>query len=298
MIALVATLIVAVYILGPDLVARWILGFVVPRKNLMQTKSEEITRGIVRAIIPFILAWLLRNHGFVFLAPTTKIDFQTLFSGLYSESFFNANRCQFFLAAKLFLKFNVCLLVRLYVIVLLASLLINLLIKKYGALRQWLVLKTWCPRAIPTILATLILPSISEWHVMLSDILLPSRNLIIAVDILTKSGMLYQGILKDKLIASNGDLLTVALGSPKRFRREQYMEDRKNTPEPSLDPYWKRIPGNLFVIVASDIATLNVRYIPATVEQFGKEYRDIAAALNEISRKVANYSKSATINPA
>ncbi len=298
MIALVATLIIAVYILGPDLVARWILGFTVPRKNLMQTKSEEITRGILWAIFPFGFALILRNHGGVLLAPNSKIDYRVLFSGLYSESFFNENRCRFFLAANSFIRLNVCLLARLYAIVLSASLAINWLIRRYGALRHWLVSKRKCPRVIPTLLATLILPRISEWHVMLSDILLPSKNMNIAVDILTKSGMLYQGALQDKVIAPNGELLTVALGSPKRFRREKYLEDCKTIPALKPESYWTPIPGNLFVIVASDIASLNVRHIPATAKQFGKEYQDIAAALNELSLRVASYSKKAKTTQA
>jgi hypothetical protein len=95
-IALVATFLVAVYVLGPDLVARWVLGFVVPRKNVVQTKSEEVTRGALWSIIPLWLGWSLRHVGPLSLVPNSKFDLQVFYSGLFSESFFLKNQQEFF----------------------------------------------------------------------------------------------------------------------------------------------------------------------------------------------------------
>jgi hypothetical protein len=282
-IALVATLLVAVYILGPDLFARWLLGFAVPRRNIVQTKSEEITRGVMWAIFPLILAWWLRRFGPFALAPNSKFDVQTFFSGIYSESVFKENRDAFFVAAGAFLKLNLCIIARLYGLVLLGSLFFNWLIGKYGTIRAWLVSKN--KTRILRVFSTLILPRISEWHVILSPILLPSTDMFIAVDVLTKSGILYQGKLEDKVIAPDGGLQSVTLAEPKRFRREHYLKDSEAGAVSAVN-YWKPIPGNLFVIVASDIATLNVRHIPASVTRFSREFKDIADALHNIAQRV------------
>lgn len=82
MIALVATFLVATYVVGPDLLARWVLSFVVPRKNLVLSKSEEITQGVLWSIVPFGIAWSFRHIGWLSFPPTAKIDLQTFFSAL------------------------------------------------------------------------------------------------------------------------------------------------------------------------------------------------------------------------
>ena len=281
MIALVATLLVAVYVLGPDLVARWILGFVVPRKNIVQTKSEEITRGVLWAILPFSLAWLLRHVGPQSLASGSKLDLQTFFSGLYSEAFFSQHRQEFFSAADAFIKLNVCILLRLYAIVVTGSLVFNFLIEKYGVMRKHLSSHPILSRLQP-LLAIVILPRISEWHVVLSPILLPSKEMNIEVDVLTKSGTLYQGSLKDKVIAGDGSLHSLTLTKPRRFQRDRYIEERKMNPSVKLDNFWKAVPGQLFLIMGSDVSTLNVRHIPATVRRFAIEYADVAKLIKDV----------------
>jgi hypothetical protein len=284
-IALVATLLVAIYALGPDLVARWILGFVVPRKSLVQTRSEEITRGILWSILPLSIAWSLRHFGPLSLAPNSRIDLQMFFSGLYSESFFNQNRQSFFTAADSFINFNVCLMVRLYSIVIIFSLTFNVLIGKYGVMRNWFASRSGLSWMRP-VLSTIILPRISEWHVTLSPILLPSKDMNIEVDVLTKSGTLYQGALSDKIIAADGSLESLTLSNPRRFKRDQYLDDMKNQEKVKAEDYWKTIPGNLFVILEHDISTFNVRHIPGSVRRFSEEFKDIAEAMKDIQAKL------------
>ena len=41
MLGLLATFLVAAYLLGPGLLARQLLGFVIPRKTLIQTKAKR-----------------------------------------------------------------------------------------------------------------------------------------------------------------------------------------------------------------------------------------------------------------
>ena len=291
MIALVATFLIAIYVLGPDLIARWILGFVVPRKNLVLTKSEEILRGMMWSIVPFLLAWWLRHWGPFALPPNAKIDLQVFFSGLYSESFYNEHRADFFSAASAFFELNRCLTLRLYLIVLVASVIFNILITRYGRIREWLrgrdgfwSLPRWA-------LALFVLPRISEWHLVLSPVLLPSTRMSIEVDVLTKSGIMYSGRLADKALTPSGQLASLTLESPRRFRREHYLEARKADPSAKAEFFWKPIPGNLFVIVASEISTLNIRHIPA-VSRFGEKFQDIAKALKQLEQKLHDLEQS------
>jgi hypothetical protein len=113
----------------------------------------------------------------------------------------------------------------------------------------------------------------------------------IEVDVLTKSGTLYAGRLADKVIAASGDLQSLTLDSPRRFRRDQYFEAQKAVPSVKVEAYWKPIPGNLFVVVASDISTMNIRHVPP-VRRFGERFKDVADALKEIERKVRELEKS------
>ena len=291
MIALVSTLLIAAYILGPDLFARWLLGFVVQRKNIVQTKSEEITRGILWAIVPLTIAWFLRHTGPFAVAPGSRFDAQTFFSGIYSEAYFSVNREQFFAAAGSFLRLNLCILLRLYFVVLAGALFFNWTIQQYGRWRK----KLSSHSRFLGLLSKLILPRISEWHVILSPLLLPDKDMTIAVDVMTKSGVLYQGSLADKVIGADGGLQSLTLENPRRFRREQYVEDRKNNPAIDADQYWKTIPGNLFVILGPDIASVNVRHLPSMREFI--ELDDIADALREVVAKIKRQSRSALVEP-
>jgi hypothetical protein len=285
-IALVFTLLVAVYILGPDLVARWILGFVAPRKNLVLSRSEEVAHGFLWSIVPLTIAWMLRHVGPYSLAPGSSVDLQTFFSGLYSESYFEQNRQAFFSSAITFIHLNACLAVRLYSVVIAASLAINFLIAKYGVMRNWIASHrrlSW----LRVLLSTLILPRVSEWHVILSPMLLPSPDMNIEVDVLTKSDVLYQGALRDKILAQDGSLQSITLGSPKKFEREKFLEARKQNPDCRSEEYWKAIPGSLFVVIASDITNLNIRHLPSSVRRFGQEFSDVADAMKLLQAAVS-----------
>lgn len=293
MLALVITFLVAAYFLGPDLFSRWILSSKVPKRNISQTRSEEITRAIVWAIIPLVLAWFTRRIGPFPFPNNFKSDFVVFFNGLYSEAMFKEYGQKFFDSASVFVYANATILFRLYIITLAIALVINYLIGKYGAIRHVLTKKresrivSFLARFILGLISIIVLPRISEWHVILSPLLLPSDDINFAVDILTKSGNLYAGTLKDKMLDSSGQLQSLTLSETKRFRRAQYLEAQKQKSE--IDPikYWTSIPGNYFVIMASDIATLNVRHTPSTVKLYQDTFEDVAEALRKIveSRK-------------
>lgn len=281
MLALVLTFLIAVYILGPDLISRWVLGFVVPRKNIVQTKSEEVTRAVLWAIVPLLIAYYWAAYfGKLHLCAGWS-EVQTCFSGIYSETFFNQHRSEFFRALSATAWLNWCILWRLYLLVLIGSVALNLIISNYGYIRHKLGKGKW----LRSSLAFIVLPRISEWHVLLSGILLPSKQLRIYVDVLTKSGLMYRGILEDKTLTSDGTLLNIILAEPMRFKREQFQNERKNNPDVKAEDYWKEIPGNVFVLLTTDITSLNLRYTQTTMNEYVGS-AEIVEALSRIRERL------------
>ena len=43
--------------------------------------------------------------------------------------------------------------------------------------------------------------------------------------------------------------------------REEFQRDKEKGLEVRTDDFWKEIPGNLFVILGSDIANINLKYV-------------------------------------
>lgn len=279
MLALLFTVLFALYLLGPDLLARWLLSFVVPRKAVVQSRSEEITRAVIWAVFPFLIAlWgtsltgvLARNHSWATL--------RTLFAGLYSDGIFRADPDLWFRSAAAFTRINTALLGWMYGTVFGASLLLALLTSRYASLRRVLPYGF-----LRDLLARLVLPRVAEWHVMLSDMLLPAGNLLLEADILTRSG-LYRGRIQDKALGPDGNLRSITLDEPKRFQKELYLAAREKDGAANSSGFWAAVPGNMFVIVGSEVLNLNLRYIAppgqvvAPTQQQKDALRDLLAQL-------------------
>ena len=273
MLALLVSALVALYLLGPDLISRWVLGFAVPRRNVVQSRGEEVTRAILWAAIPLAVAitWARISGVFQHFGGTATI--QNVFSGLYSDKFFEANRAEFFLSFHAFFWMNVELLWRLYAVVLAIALLFNLLILRFN--RLWHRYRSRpMQRAVRFFLTYIILPRISEWHVLLSEMRLPPGSFVLSADLLTRSNVLYQGRIQDKMLNPDGSLHAITLASPRRFLRDEFHLAQAADPETESSDYWKSIPGNLFVILGSDIVNLNLKYVPLKPNTFKRSQAD------------------------
>ena len=260
MLALLLSTLIAIYLLGPDLVSRSILSFQVPRRNIIQSRGEEIVRAILIAVVPLAiaLAWTLVNGSFRHEGKLS--DLATVFSGLYSDKFFEAHQPAFFRSLRAFGWMNFSLLWRLYLLVVAIGLFFNLLIKNYN--RVWnRYRKGWLEGPVDFILTYIVLPRISEWHVLLSGMRLPPGPFILVADILTKSNALYQGRIQDKMLNADGSLHTITLASPRRFLRDEFRAQTDHDPDAESADFWKSVPGNLFVLMGSDIVNLNLKYI-------------------------------------
>ena len=258
MIAVAVSLVFALYLLGPDAFSRFLIGLTVPRRAVILTRSEEISRALIWAAISFSFAYVWCRAGGAWASVWRPDDLKLCFAGLYSESFFQAHQDAWFRSLHQVLWLNFSLFWRLYVSVFLLSLALTLLTHFYGVVRDWLPDWKWLKNAF----AALVLPRVAQWHVYLSKLLLGDRNLFISLDILTKSDKLYQGELADKALAADGTLVSITLAMPRRFDRAAYLKAKSDGQAPETEAYWKTIPTNMFVVMASDINTINLRYLP------------------------------------
>jgi hypothetical protein len=263
MLALTLTLITAVYILGPDLISRYILGFVVPRRSIQQTSSEEISRAIITAAVPFSLAvaWVTLRHVVVW--TEIKSDVQTYLAAILSQTFFDSHTPQFFQSAKTMASLFGAVAWRLYLLLIIYAIIVNILIINYGELRnsKWMSKYPFWRK----ILAAFVLPRISSWHILLRSVS-HSKSVDIRVDVITGRDALYRGTVHDLILAPDGALSGLLLTNPFRYQREKYLNDLKDYSQgpktkakPHPDNYWKEIPGHAFLIMADKIETLNLR---------------------------------------
>lgn len=258
MIAVAVSLLFALYVLGPDAFSRFVIGLTVPRRAVVLTRSEEISRALIWAAISFFFAYVWCRAGGAWADVWRPEAFRTCFAGLYSERFFEAHQDVWFGSLHQVLVANFRLLWRLYFCVLLLSITLTLLTHFYGIVRDRLPDWGWLKNGF----AALVLPRVAQWHVYLSRLLLGDRRLFISLDILTKSDKLYQGELAEKALAGDGTLVSVTLAAPKRFDRVAYVKAKEAGEAPAAEAFWKPIPTNMFVVMGSDINTINLRYLP------------------------------------
>ena len=255
MLALLVSFLIAVYLLGPNLIARWAADLVVFRKTRSESHAEEVARSILAAAIPLLLAIIWARWAGALWARGTQADVEIVFSALESDNFFQTHHAQFFSSLYAFFWMNYAILWRLYFVVMIACLVRIVVVLNYN--RIWRRLhKRW----MRTLLATIV-PRISEWDLLFSDMLLPEGSFRIMADVLTKTGGLYQGAIQDRMLNADGSLQSITLANPRRFERAEFRKAKAEDLATTTEEYWFNIPGNLFIVMASDIANLNLRYI-------------------------------------
>ena len=249
-------------------------------------------RGAFWALFPLLIAWTTRNHLTLRIPPGGAVSAQTVFSGLYSESTFSKNPTAFYSAMKTFAAINLCLLGRMYGLVVFGSIVLGFITRYFGWVRARM---SRFPR-ISKVLYLAVLPRISEWHVALSPMLLENRKQhSIEVDVMTKSGILYRGSVSEKSIGSDGNLQTLILAAACRFLHTDFVRDRTQfeglddktqATKPSPDKYWRKIPGVVFYIVGSDITSVNIRHVDQISSVEPNKDEQLQSLLREVNRIV------------
>lgn len=155
------------------------------------------------------------------------------------------------------------------------------------------------PRWLDRIAAQILPPSISEWHVLLTNFGSPITKAQIEIDVLSTDGILYRGGLRDYFFNAEGDLSGLLLSKAARYDRVQYSAHQQvdldaivaRWPEAPThkftrdrDTYWRFIPGaDLFYVPRERIANINVRHITPSA--------DVPKATEErlVNRKITGY---------
>jgi preprotein translocase subunit SecE len=296
MLVLAVTFLAAVYLYGPNLLARWIVSFVAPQKSAPTNRGEEITHAVLWASIPLGLAifWVWSRNVLPRWGHWATVDnVYVCFNGPCS----GADRTNFPASLRGVLGMNWSLLWREYLVVVAGAAVFSLLIRNFG----WLRRHTASP-ALRVLLARLVTPRIADWHIWLSDMLLPEEGLTVVVDVLTKNQTLYQGTVGKKTPASDGSLQALTLdsdgslqaltlSSPRRYLRDEYRKALAANPAAEREAFWRPIPGDIFILLGSDIINMNVHYVkPETKPAPGQLTQDDRSFLRDLTSQVPDFS--------
>ena len=262
MLALTLTLALAVYIFGPDAFSRFLLDFSVPRRSVSLTKSEEVYRAVIWSGLSGTVAWLWARWWGTLDRVWDWGELRTFFSGVVSDEYFRHNADAWFHSLHCTLWMNFCVLWRIYVVILLMSLLLHLGIRYYANIRDRFKGESLVSRSARSLLAAIVPPRIAAWHLLLSRILIRDRTIELHIDVMTKMNILYQGRLADKTLSPDGTLVSITLADPRRFLRSSYVDAKKLDAETDPKLFWRPIPTNMFIIMGSEIHSMNLRYVP------------------------------------
>ncbi len=268
MTALILSLLLVAYIVIPGIMVRRIVSLFVPLRRVQWNRTEELTSAVVGSIIPFCMAFAVvklsfwfGHHPFPFddSASLRWSDYKAIFSASYSEKlyehFLDTNNDAFWQSVLRVAKRQSRIVIWFYVASALQATIAGLVSYYYGDLKKY--------HLFESIAWKIMIPNISEWHVMLTPFIFPRRpRRTVCVDILTPEEKLYRGTVGDYHIDSSSRLTGILLKNACRFDRKSYISDKeKGDPRPN-DSYWKSIDGHNLYILADKIHNLNISFPP------------------------------------
>lgn len=294
MLAVTLTAILALYVLGPDLLFRWIVGCFAPAKFRKRTYGEQITAACLLAVIPFFLVWRVVGRLILDVYSDEHKALLLMFAkGVVAQGSYDYMKGGFFHSLPYVWKLNIWCLAALYALCAGLALFFGSQVSSLGThLRR-------CEEGSKRrkVLEWVVKPWAAEWHLRLSPMLLPSKEAFIQADILTKMDVLFRGKISEHHLGIDGELVSISLERVKKFRRVEFLEERMRRSEAakqqparaskaakslSADNYWSDIPGHFFVVKADEIVTLNLSYVKKEPVQFTDA--DLAVLRNIMDR--------------
>lgn len=267
MLAFVLTLVVAIYILGPDLFFRWLVGLFAPARVQTRSRSEEISKALFGSLIPFVISYLI-----LFLLFHRLRDYSMLkvfFSGVYSQKYFDQNSEVFFRSIKPVSVANARLTSLIYGFEFIWACVVIILMRNCGRIVRGFEKHKRLQR-VRNVVLYLVRPWTSEWHMKLSGILLERKSQFIQVDVMTKLDVLYRGKLVGYDLAADGSLVSLTLENAKKFKRQELLAARVKTPSKKINTasFWTPIEGRIFMLMSNEVVSLNLNYIdPSALQQ-------------------------------
>lgn len=264
MLALVASVLLGLYVFLPDFFFNKFAGSYADLKKYERTKVEEITGGIFVALIPFLVAWLLSSHLWFFghwPFPVSEnvsdklADYRLVFAALYHEDFFIHHQEEVWRAVShvkwhqlRFLSWN-------YLFLFAEIRLVRDLTANY-----WRWKNNWFYKRF---IASWLLRRVSEWELLLTAFNFdPKERRSVIVDVMTSDSHLYSGTVASYFKDKDGSLSGILLKPVRRFQYSRLEEDRKSSKPLPIEQYWKPIPGANFYISAENIVTMNIIFPP------------------------------------
>ncbi|MGD0930837.1 MAG: hypothetical protein ABR902_09310 [Candidatus Korobacteraceae bacterium] len=284
MVALAASIAIAVYLLVPHALFRVLLGRFVPLRAFQESKAEEFTNASVTLIVIFLCSVFLVHHTpYLKSHPfpcsdnlaSRRSDYQRVASAIYSEKEFR-NDDAFWGALWRTLDRQGRFLTWYYLLVLLFSIGATLSMKFYGALQK--------NRFFSVAVRFVILPYVSQWYALLTPFLFSDKSTVVTADVLMTDQVLYRGEVVEYFLDGAGDLSGLILGSPRRFDKRAQLREREQwgTARDTAD-FWRDILSAKLYLVASQIVNLNLTY--ASPKAFEDNVR------RELSRRGFNAKK-------
>ncbi|MBV9181506.1 MAG: hypothetical protein JO356_09340 [Acidobacteria bacterium] len=264
MTALIASALLGLYVFAPYIIFQRISSLFLPLKRFQRSRTEEIVAGITVAGIPMAITLFLFSRGWiggccvpfplVDSAQQRQSDYQVVFTAAYSDHYFLEHEGQSWAAAGRVFKRQMDFFAWNLLFVAGETLTFVLLIRYYWKLKT--------NTAYLWFAAPVLLPTISEWHVLLTDFNFPPKQRrTVEIDALSKDDILYRGTVVDHFLASSGELSGVLLSGAERFQYERLEEDRRAGRSGHSEEYWTPIPGGgHFYLPSDNIASLNIRY--------------------------------------
>jgi hypothetical protein len=266
LIAIVAGFLLVAYLLAPGAIYRLTFSFYIPSKRFQRTRTEEVVFSALVTLIPFVLSWILLLHTPLGAYPTihTSIGkrdaYRTVLSSLLSDTTHGSPALiSAYLRATAEQARFIALL---WFLCALEGWQTGRVIRSYGDYVDGGFLRAFCDRFL--------LKNVSEWQVLFTTLSLRSDDprTVVEIDALSTLDILYRGRLVNWFTDQNGQLEGVFLINAQRFQRDLLARDRTNNIFKKNDEYWVPIPGSNLYLVASTLASYNVRYVEPTDIEF------------------------------
>lgn len=271
MIGLLVTYFVVAYLLVPSGIFRICYSISLPRIiKFQRTRIEEFTFAILASILPFFLAllltWTICTAPFSVTGSSAvrRAAYRTFISTAISDKSMGEGEQQevFWNATNQVIRRQGRFLFWYYILVSLEAFGFARLTANYGLWRT--SLSGWRKASYLWLAEKILLPAVSEWHVLLTPFAYPPEpRRQVWVDVLTTLDVLYKGRVGSHFLDKEGELSGIFLEAPRRFDREGYLREaqRSSTRLQNRDSYWRDIPSNNLYIPADKITNLNVRYL-------------------------------------
>jgi hypothetical protein len=256
-------LIVALFLV-PGFIFRSCFAFFLPLRKFQRTRIEEVTFAAKVSALPLaatlLLAWItafplrfpIRVQApdgslrpALQLVVRSALDAKTVQTDAGFAAYMGAAGAVFAASGNLLLCF--------YFLLGTEACILGRFSSRFGDYRQ--------RRGYGWLMEKILLPGISEWHVLLTTFASPRSPARLAVaDILTTDDHLYHGQVENYYLDGDGKLTGILLAKALRFDRQGYLRALQAGPVKSRAPYWKQIPGKNVYVFAERITNLNLNY--------------------------------------